>query len=165
MTSNRQAVANVHYAEQAAWLWALQIQGFTYAQMRELSKRPTSRGGLGVELSEAVISRRINEHAGLKVEMLDELRPSWAAIELERLEEVHRSYVAMAQPFDADREPRSLATQNMGLQGILSVSRERRKLMGTDAPTKAEIRVEQIQNEDLDLMALLRTEDEKLRRG
>ena len=144
-------MATAQHAEQAVWLWALQLQGMTLTQMRELTKAPEWQGGLGLELSEATISRRLREHGERKVTFIGELRDSWVAIELERLEGVHAAYLRMAQPLDDDGNPRGAGVIDLGLKGMLATSRERRALMGTNAPTKIEAKVEALGNDGIGL--------------
>lgn len=157
-----QAVATARYAEQAAWLWQLQLQGFTFSQMRQLSATPLARGGLGVELSEATIHRRLVAEGDRIHARIGEMREAWQSIELERLEGIHNRYFRMAEDGAQQRDAKMEA---VGLDGMLRVAHERRAFMGTNAIAKVEATVTVVDNSSLGLDDLLiaRAHDDSLR--
>lgn len=151
---------------EARWAYERRAERMTYQAIADLTGADRAAGGLGKSIGLKAIRRRVREYAEtLAVVVDDETRDEQRARELEDLDNQQRAFVAllgrvdeaaslqrafaMNTSLDTLRESRPdllvLRDERVimrALENLRTVGESRRRLMGTDAPTKIEATVD-----------------------
>jgi hypothetical protein len=160
----KRALAEVDRAEVDLWLYEQRLKGYTIGQIAAAAALPVEHGGLGKQMSEVTVWRRVKGELGRRVELGDAKRDELRALELDRLDAVHTALVAQSGRLMAGIE-RAEAVGVLDLHAEDALGKvfdrmrangeSRRKLLGLDAPLEVAATITTIDSTDIALAKLV----------
>lgn len=150
--------------KEARWAYDLRAERLSYQAISDLSVAAPEDGGVGRYLNMKTVRRRVKDYLDTLSVADDETREEQRARELSDLDSQQRAFVAMLGRVDEaatlqrafamnttvgtlrDSRPDLVVLRDerlimRALENLRSVSESRRRLLGTDAPARAEVEV------------------------
>lgn len=141
------------------WTYERRMRRETWAQIEAATGKPTAEGGLGYRLGAGTLRRLHRAYVAEQIDLEQRTREEHVHVAVAELDVVQAAIdaqlVRLARAADVFDEPMETSELVALLDRRLRVNAERRKLLGLDAPTRADVSVTVERDLDAELANLL----------